>query len=211
MATFTGTSTANTLSAAAGTLNGFSGGTLAELQDFVGDLIQGEAGDDVITAGQGADTVFGGSGNDTLRGGTSPSLQTDKLFGDDGNDQLFGDGTYLNLYGGAGNDRLQANHIFGENEGGAGADRIIGTGAVLASSLSYRGSGAGVVVNLQTNAASGGDAQGDVISGFRRCHRVGLWRQAHGGSRQRRFAGAGRQRHADGCGRRRQAGRRRRQ
>jgi Ca2+-binding RTX toxin-like protein len=167
MATFTGNSAANVLSAAAGTLNGFSGGTLAELQDFVGDLIQGEDGNDVITAGRGADTIFGGSGNDTLRGGSSPSLQTDNLFGGDGNDQMFGDGTYMNLYGGAGNDTLHSNHIFGENEGGAGADRIIGTGSVIASSLSYRGSGTGVVVNLQTNTASGGDAQGDVISDFR--------------------------------------------
>jgi Ca2+-binding RTX toxin-like protein len=32
--------------------------------------------------------------------------------------------------------------------------------------LSYTGSGAGVNVNLATNTASGGDAAGDVISGF---------------------------------------------
>ncbi|MFZ1467440.1 MAG: calcium-binding protein [Paracoccaceae bacterium] len=57
------------------------------------------------------------------------------------------------LNGGAGNDLL---------DGGAGADLIIGGPGT--DTVTYANSAAGVSVNLATAAASGGDAQGDVLA-----------------------------------------------
>ena len=51
-------------------------------------------------------------------------------------------------------------------EGGAGADILTATASATNSTLSYEHSNAGVNVNLQTATASGGDANGDKISGF---------------------------------------------
>ncbi|PSC06028.1 hypothetical protein SLNSH_06550 [Alsobacter soli] len=59
------------------------------------------------------------------------------------------------LVGGAGNDTL---------EGGAGADTM--DGGAGTDTLDYAASSAAVTVDLSANTASGGDAQGDVISGF---------------------------------------------
>lgn len=75
MATFVGTSNADTANAQTGTLEGFTGGSLSELQDGAGDTFYGLAGADNIIAGTGNDTISGGGGNDTLNAG-------------DGNDHL---------------------------------------------------------------------------------------------------------------------------
>jgi Ca2+-binding RTX toxin-like protein len=75
MAVFTGTSGADVANAPSGVLTGFTGGTLAELQDATGDC---------ITGAEGADTVVAGSGNDTIRGG----LGTDSIDGGDGDDRI---------------------------------------------------------------------------------------------------------------------------
>ena len=70
-------------------------------------------------------------------------------------DHLVGDAQANRLVGGAGDDWL---------EGDAGADTLAGgAGRDL---LDYGASGVGVTVSLATNAASGGDAQGDRITGF---------------------------------------------
>ncbi|NUB43830.1 calcium-binding protein [Fertoebacter nigrum] len=166
MATFTGNGTDNFISAPAGIINGFTGGTLAELNDLIGDRIDGAGGNDTIIGGAGADTIIGGNGNDVLTGGGTPNLAFDQLYGGSGNDRLTAGGTYGDLYGGIGNDTIIANASFGVAEGGAGADRIIGSGGFIGMTLSYRDSSAGVSINLTTNAASGGDATGDIISGF---------------------------------------------
>ena len=50
-------------------------------------------------------------------------------------------------------------------EGGAGADTLDGGGGNN-DILSYAGSSAGVTINLGTGSYTGGDANGDVISGF---------------------------------------------
>lgn len=95
-----------------------------------------------VAAGDGNDTVTGGSANDTIQGGN-------------GNDSLSGGAGADSLVGGAGNDTLA---------GGAGADSLDGdTGMDFAD---YSTSSAGVSVNLSTNATSGGDAQGDALSGI---------------------------------------------
>ena len=68
---------------------------------------------------------------------------------------LLGGGQSDSLVGGAGNDTIQ---------GGAGADML--NGGAGEDLLDYRGSAAGVKVNLAAGTASGGQAAGDVILGF---------------------------------------------
>ncbi len=55
--------------AGAGLLTGFTGGTLADLRDAIGDHFLGNGGGDVISAGTGNDLLEGGLGADTLSGG----------------------------------------------------------------------------------------------------------------------------------------------
>lgn len=59
------------------------------------------------------------------------------------------------LDGGAGDDRI---------DGGAGADTLIGGAGT--NTVGYSGSTAGVAVDLEAGTASGGDAGGDLLSGF---------------------------------------------
>jgi hypothetical protein len=80
------------------TIDGGSGGT--------GDIINGNAGNDILLGGSdGADTINGGDDNDTLFGGDNGS---DDLNGDAGNDRLDGGpGDYDDDYdGGTGIDRV---------------------------------------------------------------------------------------------------------
>jgi len=95
-----------------------------------------------VQAGGGNDYVSAGAGQDSLVGG-------------EGNDSLYAGGGDDTLSGGSGNDQLR---------GGAGADII--EGGEGTDYLYYNTSSAGVSVNLTTNAVSGGDAEGDIISGF---------------------------------------------
>ncbi len=68
MATFNGTTGNDVANAGNGTLTGFTGGTVAELQDGVGDLFNGNNGADTIFAAGGADTILAGAGDDFLAG-----------------------------------------------------------------------------------------------------------------------------------------------
>ena len=77
--TFTGTIAGDIADAATGTLIGFTGATVADLQDAVGDVFNGNngndtimagSGDDVVDGNEGSDIVAGGVGNDTLNGGS---------------------------------------------------------------------------------------------------------------------------------------------
>jgi VCBS repeat-containing protein len=138
-----------------------------------------------------ADFVIGGAGNDILSG----------LGGDD---VISGGAGADSLDGGAGNDVL---------EGGAGADALNGGGDSQSDGLAvsmtdpgsygdtirYVTSGAGVAIDLDTGAASGGDAQGDTIAlganGFRSIENVvgsdGYGDQLSGDSRANRLFGLG--------------------
>ncbi|MGO4128845.1 calcium-binding protein [Inquilinus sp. YAF38] len=96
-----------------------------------------------------AATMFGGA--DTMTG----SQQTDTLAGLGGNDTLSGLGGNDVLLGGDGNDVLR---------GGAGADTLNGGNGT--DTASYYTSGIGVTINLETGRGSGGEAQGDLLSGI---------------------------------------------
>ncbi|MCB1479112.1 MAG: VCBS repeat-containing protein, partial [Rhodobiaceae bacterium] len=88
----------------------------------------------------------------------------DFLSGEDGIDNITGGSGEDILFGGAGDDTLDGGAGDDTLAGGAGADVL--TGGTGTDTLSYASDTAGVIVNLATNAASGGDAQGDTISGF---------------------------------------------
>jgi Ca2+-binding RTX toxin-like protein len=118
------------------------------------------------------ENLWGSSYNDILRGNS----EANTLKGDDGNDVLYGEAGRDLIGAGGGNDTLFGGQdddiLYGDAgsdyvEGGHGADRLDGGGNFLdADTLSYFSSGAGVTVNLKTNAVSGGDAHLDIISGF---------------------------------------------
>ncbi|MEM1162564.1 MAG: calcium-binding protein, partial [Pseudomonadota bacterium] len=100
----------------------------------------------------GVENVIGTSFNDTLTGDGN----VNSLSGGDKDDIIYGGANNDTLNGGAGDDTVT---------GGTGADSLDG-GAGSGDLLGYGSSSAGVSVNLQTNSVSGGDAQGDTISGF---------------------------------------------
>jgi Ca2+-binding RTX toxin-like protein len=79
LATFIGTTGNDTANAITGTLTGFTGGTLAELQDVTGDTFNPDTGTDTIVAGNGNDSIWlrpgdasagdvfdGGAGSDSI-------------------------------------------------------------------------------------------------------------------------------------------------
>jgi Ca2+-binding RTX toxin-like protein len=74
MTTFTGTASNDVANATSGTLTGFTGGTVAQLQDPIGDVINGLAGTDTVVAGPGADTITGGAAADNLTGGLGADI-----------------------------------------------------------------------------------------------------------------------------------------
>ncbi|MEL6977657.1 MAG: cadherin domain-containing protein [Pseudomonadota bacterium] len=108
------------------------------------DTLRGGAGDDVLDGGAARDRLLGGEGADTLRGGDGADI----LKGEAGDDVIYGGADGDNITGGAGADEMH---------GGDGVDTV-----------RYQQDVDGVVVDLATQTASGGEAQGDTLSGFER-------------------------------------------
>lgn len=108
----------------------------------------------------GSGTLNGGAGKDIITG----SAGNDKLVGFGGNDELYGGAGNDNLYGGDGDDLIQGgdgkDHVYG----GAGADTL--NGGASNDYLHYDSDTVGVTVNLATGRGYGGEAEGDIISGF---------------------------------------------
>ncbi len=119
-------------------------GSPASVEHVIGsdfnDSITGNGYSNILNGGFGDDVISGGLGNDQLNGGAD----NDMLVGGRGNDILYGD---------AGDDRLI---------GGRGADQLYGGEG--ADTIDYRASLAGITINLSSNLASGGDAEGDIIA-----------------------------------------------
>ncbi|KRE15964.1 hypothetical protein ASE66_09255 [Bosea sp. Root483D1] len=136
--------------------------------DSGSNLIVGGDGNDLIEGGAGADELIGGAGADTLSyagssGAVTVNLATSTATGGDATGDTFGG--FENLIGSAHDDTLTGDAGANTIEGGAGADTL--SGAVGNDTLSYAGSSGGVTVDLAVPAATtGGDATGDVISGF---------------------------------------------
>ena len=112
------------------------------------DTLQGLAGDDFLRGDAGADDMDGGDGDDRLEG----SGGDDTLIGGAGRDDLRGGDGVDTLIGGDGQDKLH---------GGAGADIIDGGSG--ADEIDYLESDQAVFVDLRTNTALGGHAEGDVF------------------------------------------------
>lgn len=159
-------------------------------------ILSGGAGDDALSGGDGHDTLRGGDGADALTGGEGSdravynrstegvtvnldigegsggtaegdtfdgieritgSRHDDTLIGDAERNVLIGDRGDDVLDGGAGNDMMR---------GGAGADTL--TGGDGMDWAAYFRSDAGVTIDLGAGTASGGSAEGDVLTGIER-------------------------------------------
>ncbi|MEY8841446.1 hypothetical protein AB9K41_20650, partial [Cribrihabitans sp. XS_ASV171] len=136
---------------------------------------------DTQTGDNGDNTLFGDDGQDILIG----LLGDDGLFGQGGADSLTGGGDDDTLNGGAGADTLQ---------GGDGRDV-----------LSYIGSPNGVFVDLNDagggfQTAAGGDATGDVVSGFERIFGSGFGDDLNGDDGDNLIYGRGGSDSIDGGG-----------
>ena len=106
----------------------------------------GTSGDDTIDGSAGSDLIFGMGGNDRLHTGAG----IDIAYGGLGNDSMYGSNFISSLYGGSGVDSFFAGAAIDSFFGGEGFDFA-----------RYEGSTVGVIINLSTNLASGGIAQGD--------------------------------------------------
>ena len=156
------------------------------------DTIRAHDGDDLIFGGTGFDVIFAGAGFDTVdfaastigvrasistRFGQGGDAQGDEYFGVEA---LAGSGFGDTLDGGIDDNLLDGRAGADALSGAAGADTLLGadgddtltggagadilSGGAGADTADYTGSDGGVSVSLATPAASGGDAQGDVLS-----------------------------------------------
>ncbi|MBN8196035.1 Ig-like domain-containing protein [Thalassospira povalilytica] len=156
------------------------------------DTLIGGALDDLLSGGDGSDTPIGGAGNDQLFADAEDLQENldggegdDTLFvadgddfvfdlgaanvevaiGHDGNDTFYTSGsTAILVDGGAGDDTITGSSANDIISGGYGGDTLDGGDG--GDFVSYGGSTFGVKVSLADNSASGGDAEGDVISNF---------------------------------------------
>ena len=159
------------------------------------DSLFGGNDNDLFSGGAGADVLSGGDGNDMVlytggpTGGVSVNLMSGKGSGADAegdkldsienvyataySDNLIGSNVANTLLAGGGhdyiegldgNDNIDAGEGNDQVAGGAGADTIEGGSGIDA--LSYYNSASGVYVSLASGQGQGGEAQGDVISGF---------------------------------------------
>ncbi len=147
------------------------------------DILSGGAGDDVIYGCAGSDQQKGGSGIDTISyassgSGVSVDFSNNTVSGGDAegdtiegfeiavgsafDDSLTGGASADQFFGGNGNDVLFGNEGDDLLVGGNGADFIDG-GAGL-DTASYHNSAASIMVDLINQVASGGSAEGDMLS-----------------------------------------------
>ena len=147
------------------------GDTLTGIENLVGsarsDVLTGDAGDNILIGLAGGDELDGGEGSDTVDYSASGSGVTiDLVAGTAAGGDAEGD-TFTsieNVIGSASADTITGNDDDNIIKGAAGADTLAGGDG--SDTLSYAGSTAGVTVNLLNETVSGGDAQGDTISGF---------------------------------------------
>ncbi len=194
----TGDNTPNTLVGDGGrdVLIGLGGNDL--LLGFAGDdSIVGGDGRDTLGGGSGADTLEGGNGADVASyTGSSAAVTIDlndagggfqsasggdaegdvlsgirRVWGSDFGDLLTGDEMNNLFYGRNGSDTIAGGEGNDTIGGGGGGDADELSGGAGRDLLTYTGSSAAIIIDLNDaggglQSASGGDATGDVISGF---------------------------------------------
>jgi glucose/arabinose dehydrogenase len=144
---------------------GDQGDTLSGLAG--NDMLFGGSGNDTLAGGAGADMLFGGPGTDTANYSSSPAAVTVNLLtglgsgSDAQGDILTG---IENIIGSAFDDTLTGDSGPNVLAGGPGADTLTGHGGI--DTADYSSSSARVTVNLATGSGTGGDAQGDTLSGI---------------------------------------------
>ena len=168
------------------------------------DALLGEDGNDQLLGGEGDDIMVGGQGDDRYgvdSAGDSITEQADSgidhvsssvshVLGTNvenldliGTAAINGAGNSLanimngnsnanTISGGGGIDTIDAKSGNDTVSGGAGGDTL--QGGLGFDALDYALSGSGVTVNILNNTATGGDAAGDVISGFEAIYGSGL-------------------------------------
>jgi len=168
-----------------------AGDTFNSIENLSGsgyaDTLTGNAAANVLTGLAGNDLLDGGAGNDTLVGGLGDDTYTVDATGDivteladEGTDLVKASVTYtvsanvenLTLTGSAalnGTGNALANAITGNSgnnvlAGLAGADQLTGGDGI--DTATYVASAAAVKVSLTSGVATGGDAEGDVLSGI---------------------------------------------
>ena len=133
--------------------------------DSGANVLSGGAGNDILEGGAGADNLDGGAGLDTASyAGSGQSVTVDLNAGTASGGDAQGDvlSNIENLTGSDYSDTLTGDSGANVLTGGGGADVIDGGAGV--DTASYAGSGQSVTVDLDAGTASGGDAQGDVLS-----------------------------------------------
>jgi len=168
----------------ANTLNGMDGN----------DVLQGVGGDDSLFGMSGDDRFIGGAGRDYMNGGdgydmadytsATGSVNIDLMSGNGHLAEAEGDYLSLieNVIGSTYSDALNGNNVVNELYGLAGNDNIFGNGGndwlmggVGADALnggagfdtaSYADSQSAVTINLLSGLASGGEADGDTLTGI---------------------------------------------
>ncbi|MBP7066276.1 M10 family metallopeptidase C-terminal domain-containing protein, partial [Ferrovibrio sp.] len=138
------------------------------------DTLIGDAGNNILEGRGGADYLDGGDGHDTASylfatAGITASLDNSVSTGEAAGDILknieaiVGSNFDDTLIGDSGNNFLDGRGGNNLLIGGGGADTLVGG---VIDTASYAGSSAGVTVNLSTGQGSGGDAEGDSLSGI---------------------------------------------
>ncbi|MFI0846969.1 beta strand repeat-containing protein [Mesorhizobium sp. IMUNJ 23232] len=142
------------------------------------DVLSGNDGNDILLGGAANDRLIGGGGADSLQGGAGLADTADYSAsaapvtvnlttgtGSDGDaqgDTLTG---IERLIGSTGNDTLIGSSFTDDTLiGGAGADVLTGNGGI--DTADYSASSAAVSVSLAAGTGTGGDAQGDTLTGI---------------------------------------------
>ena len=137
-------------------------------------ILFGDAGNNTLDGGAGGNTIFGQGGNDLIIGGRDSLASrdinntidvadlADQTESDDGDDALYGGSGNDTILGGQGNDTLDGGRGDDVLSGQAGID--IFRGGAGRDTVDYsRESPFQLLVNLETNLASGGTSSGDTF------------------------------------------------
>ncbi|UWS07117.1 M10 family metallopeptidase C-terminal domain-containing protein [Phaeobacter inhibens] len=142
--------------------------------DATDSLIIGDASSETLDGGAGGNTIFGLGGDDLIIGGRDTLASRDinntidiadledQTETDDGNDALYGGDGNDTINGGAGDDLLDGGDGDDLLRGQAGVDVFRGGAGIDTVDFSQE-SPFQLLVNLETNVASGGTASGDTF------------------------------------------------